>query len=238
MDIVIGGERKDQENTTGGTSIGFGDTGSGRDYMVQGFIPTLTTITAIEFDMNAVGTEDLKIWIDTADANSSPDNGVDGIGGSTQIANADLSTSLKKFTLTTPITNLIVGNQYCIGAAPWDIGTDAWASDYRDWNSAVSNPYANGRREHLDASYANPTAPDSGNADIVFATYGETVEGITITESVTVSIETPASGLSVSVSDAITITESINREFQDKNPYNKKFVKYTPTHSFNKKLYD
>ena len=165
---------KDQENTTGGSSIGFGDASNGRDYMVQGFKPSssVENITHVSIDMDATGSKDLKIWIDTADANSEPDNGVGGIGGSTLIANADLSTSLKKFALSSSVS-LTAGNQYVICAAPWDISLDDWAEEYRDWNSSTANPYANGKRVHLDDAYANPTAPDSGNADIVFETWGD-----------------------------------------------------------------
>lgn len=176
---------KDQENTTGGVGIGYGDLGNGRDYMVQGFKSSsaVTNITHVSIKMNATGSKDLKIWIDTANANSEPDNGVGGIGGVTLIANADLSTSLKKFELTTPV-NLTAGQQYIICTAPWDISGDAWAADFRDWDGAVSNPYANGRRNHGNTAYGAWSAPDSGNADIVFETWGD--EPVAATKTFTI----------------------------------------------------
>ena len=42
-------ETLDQQNLSGSTGIGFGDTGSNRDYMCQGFIARLTNVSAISF---------------------------------------------------------------------------------------------------------------------------------------------------------------------------------------------
>ena len=165
----------DQQNLTGGVGIGFGDSGSGRDYLMQGFIAKLSTIDAVSFQLNSVGSQGMKVWIDNADANFFPTGTVGvGIGGATEITNANLSTTHKKYTLASAVT-LVPGNRYVICMAPWNTSTHVWASDYRDVNSATSNPYANGRRVHGDTAFTTFVAPDSGNADIVFATYG-TVE--------------------------------------------------------------
>lgn len=165
----------DQSNHTGSTGIGFGDTGNGRDYMVQGFIPTLNNITAVAFYVNSKDADTnigYKVWVDACDTSSNPTNGVGGIGGGTEITNASLVTSgLTKYTLTTPVT-LTPGNRYVVAFAPWNTTTHAWASSYHDWVSSTANPYASGRRVHLNGSYASPTAPDSGNDDILFDTYG------------------------------------------------------------------
>ncbi len=169
----------DQSNHTGAISIGFGDTLNGRDYMCQGFkMATYNTITAIGFYVNSKDGDanvGYKVWIDNADANSNPLGVVGvGIGGATEITNASLTTSgLTKYTLTTnvPIT---IGNQYVICAAPWNTSTHVWASSYHDWVSSTANPYANGKRVHLDGSFANPTYPDSSNDDILFDVYGIT----------------------------------------------------------------
>ena len=68
-------EVRDQFNATGATAIGFGDTGNSRDYMSQGFIPTMNTVSSISFETNGKSGSSnigIAIWIDTADANSAP----------------------------------------------------------------------------------------------------------------------------------------------------------------------
>lgn len=166
----------DQSNSTGATGIGFGDTLNGRDYMVQGFIPTLSSVTAVSFYVNskdASANIGYKVWIDATDASSNPTGVVGvGIGGATEISNATINTSgLTKYTLTTAAT-VTAGNRYCIAFAPWDTSTHLWTSSYHDFVSSTANPYANGRRVHLDGSFATPTAPDAGADDILFETYG------------------------------------------------------------------
>lgn len=165
----------DQSNYSGTIGVGFGDTGNGRDYMVMGFVPTLKNITKFGVwlhskDGNAnVG---YRAWIDTADSGSAPQNGIGGIGGSTEITNATLIINrLNQYTLSSPVT-LTPGTRYVLAFAPWNTTTHAWVASYNDWRSSVSNPYASGRRVHLNSSYASPTAPDSGNNDLVFEEYG------------------------------------------------------------------
>jgi len=169
----------DQSNTSGTIGIGFGDLGNGRDYMCQGFkMATYNQITAISFyvkskDGNAnVG---YKVWIDNANANSEPTGTVAvGIGGGTEITNATLNTTtLTKYTLGSTV-DVTIGNQYTLCLAPWNTSTHVWASSYNDFQSSVSNPYANGRRTHGDTAYTTWSAPDSGNADIHFEIYGQT----------------------------------------------------------------
>lgn len=171
----------DQENISGTIGIGFGDTGNGRDYMCQGFIPTLDNITAVSFQLNSTGSKGMKVWIDNADASYFPTGAVGvGIGGATEIPNGSLTTSLTKYTLASSVT-LVPGNRYVICSAPWNTSTHVWEADYRDVKSSVSNPYANGRRVHADAAYTSFGAPDSGNADILFRTYGESTTTLTKT---------------------------------------------------------
>lgn len=161
---------------TGATSIGFGDTLNGRDYMCQGFIATMSTVSSISFYVNSKdASTDIgyKVWIDNVDSNSNPQGAVGvGIGGATEITNANINTSgLTKYTLTTPVT-LTVGNRYGMVFAPWNTTTHVWASSYHDWVSSIANPYSGGRRVHLDGSFANPAAPDAGADDILFEVYG------------------------------------------------------------------
>lgn len=171
----------DQSNHTGSTGIGFGDTGNGRDYMCQGFVPGagVTNISAVSFYVNSKDANTnigYRVWIDTCDANSNPANGVGGIGGSTLITNAQINTSgLTKYALASPVT-LILGNKYVMVFAPWDTVNNIWANSYHDWLSSTANPYApssfsGAKRVHLDNNFANPSAPDSGNDDIQFETY-------------------------------------------------------------------
>lgn len=167
----------DQSNYTGATGIGFGDTGNGRDYLSQGFIPTLNNITAVSFriaDKDGSGSIGYKVWIDTCDTNSKPAGSVGtGIGGATEITNAALVTgALTKYTLTTPVTGLIPGNRYCFVIAPWNTSTHVFAASYHDVMSSTANPYASGKRNHGDTAYTTWSTPDSGNDDILFETYG------------------------------------------------------------------
>ena len=184
----------DQQNTSGTIGIGFGDVGNGRDYMAQGFIPTLDNITAIAFYLvgkSGNSNQGYRVWIDTADTDYFPENGVGGIGGSTLITNAELTTgALTKYSLDSSVS-LTIGNRYVFVIAPWNTSTNAYSSDYQDFRSSVSNPYANGRRVHGNTAYDSWSAPDSGNADLLFRTYGE---------------DAPAD-LEVSVSDSITVSE-------------------------------
>ena len=161
----------DQENQAGAIGIGFGDTGSGRDYMCQGFIAQTSSIDAVSFKLQSTGSIGMAVWIDAADASSNPTGTVAvGIGGFTEIANATLSTTFKLYALSETVT-LTPGTRYVICLAPWNTSTHVWGSDYRDVLSSVSNPYSSGRRVHLDDAFANPSAPDSGNADILFRTH-------------------------------------------------------------------
>lgn len=165
------------ENTVGTTMIGFGDVGSGRDYLSQGFIlASVDNITAISFYVNGksgTGTQGYRVWIDEANANSEPLNGVGGIGGDTLITNASIVTgALTKYTLSAAVTGLSIGTRYCVVIAPWNTSTNAYSADYQDFASSVANPYSDGRRTHGNTAYNAWTAPDAGNADIQFRVYG------------------------------------------------------------------
>jgi len=174
----VSADNLDQSQTVGSVGIGFGDTGNGRDYMCQGFkMATYNQITAVSFYINSKdGSANVgyAVWIDNADSNSNPLGAVAvGIGGFTEITNASLVTgSLTKYTLSSPVT-ITIGSQYDMCFAPWNTTTHVWTASYNDWVNATTNPYPNGRRVHLDGSFSNPTAPDSGNDDIQFQVFGQ-----------------------------------------------------------------
>lgn len=166
----------DTLNNSGSTSVGFGDTGNNREYMCQGFIPDVDIITDVSFYLVSKSPDSNQgylIWIDRANANSEPLGQAHvGIGGVTMIPNSSLVTgALTKYTLTTPVY-VERGQQYCVCFAPWNTSTNSYSADYREFHSATNNPYANGRRVHLDGSFSNPTAPNSGNNDLRFEIYG------------------------------------------------------------------
>lgn len=167
----------DQQNTSGTIGIGFGDVGNGRDYMAQGFIlgTGITNISAIAFYLNGKSgnsNQGYRVWIDNADASSHPTGSIGGIGGDTLITNAQLTTgALTQYILSSPVTGLTPGNRYCFVVAPWNTSTNVYSSDYQDFRSSVSNPYANGRRTHGNTAYNSWGDPDSGNADLQFRTY-------------------------------------------------------------------
>lgn len=146
--------------------------------MCMGFIPTINNITAVSFWIVSKPGAGLgyAVWIDDADTNFFPLGAVfTGIGGYTEIPTGTLVTgALTKYTLASPV-NLTIGNRYVLCFAPVNTTTHAWAASYNDWISSISNPYANGRRVHLNGSFASPSAPDSGNSDIQFETYGESL---------------------------------------------------------------
>lgn len=172
----------DQSNTTGATAIGFGDVGSGRDYMSQGFIGRLNNITHISFYINGksgTSTQGYKLWVDNADSNSAPTGTVFvGIGGATEILNSTLVTgALTKYTLTTPVTGLVPGNRYCFVLAPFNTTTHTYSADYQDFISSTGNPYPSGKRNHGDTAYTTWSAPDSGNDDLQFEIWGDDGNG-------------------------------------------------------------
>lgn len=166
----------DQSNATGATGIGFGDTGNSRDYMGQGFIPTLSNISAISLKLSTVGTMGLLVWIDNADANFFPTGAVGvGIGGVTEILNSALvAATLTKYSLSAPVT-LIPGQRYVIMFAPWDTSNHVFSADYRDVVSSSADPYASGKRIHGNGAYNSFAAPDSGTDDILFEEYSNRI---------------------------------------------------------------
>lgn len=171
----------DQQNTSGSIGVGWGDVGSGRDYMGQGFTPSANNVSSIAFYVkgkSGTSTQGYRAWIDTADANYYPTNGIGGIGGNTLILNSALVTSgLTKYPLAS-VVPVTAGNRYVFVLAPWNTTTDAYSSYYADFESSVSNPYANGRRVHGNTAYNSWFGPDSGNADIQFRTYYDDTYGL------------------------------------------------------------
>lgn len=160
----------DQQNLTGGVGIGSGQTPTPQARS-QGFKPTYNYLSAIAFKINSVGSKGMLVVIDNADANSKP-TGTYQVGlYSFEITNAQLSTALKKFSLPTPLA-VTANNQYAFYLVPWNTTTHAYADDYRDWDSSVGNPYANGKQAFYDSGSGTWGNNDSGNADSVFQTYG------------------------------------------------------------------
>ena len=167
-------------NHSGATGVGYGDAGNGMDYMCQGFVMSqYTQITSVGFNISAKSgtlTTGQKVWIDTtADLNSVPlgTKGV-GIGGGTEITNAQLVTgALTKYTLTTAV-NVTIGSKYVLCMAPWNTSTHVWTADFENIISSTVNPYANGRLTQGDTAYTTWIAPNAGADDMVFDIYGVT----------------------------------------------------------------
>lgn len=201
----------DQSQLLSGTAAGFGQTAVVR-YRGQGFIPAQPTLTGIGFK-RVVGTKGLKVYIDTADANSIPTHAVGSELYSFVISNADLSSDFKIYSLPKPLT-LTVGVQYCFYLAPWDTSTNLYADDYADMQfTGTSTAYANGKEitntngvwsnETLDAYFATTTAETGSitklepqylllnNADLNTATtlqtmqtlYTENTNGVEVTDA-------------------------------------------------------
>jgi Na+-transporting NADH:ubiquinone oxidoreductase subunit NqrE len=215
--VSMPNEIVDQSQLLNGTGAGFGENAHVR-YRGQGFTPTLNNLSAIEFQ-RAKGSKGIKIYIDTADANSFPTHAVGSELYSFTVTNASITGSFQKFTLPTLLTGLTIGAQYVFYIAPWDTGTDLYADDYQDMQFRNANVYAGGKAIVWDVDGANTWAvSDAGNLDLYFNTYGyagavadlsiSVHDNITVTERLTVTAPRDANTLAVVVVDNITVTDT------------------------------
>lgn len=170
---VVKADTLDQSNSSGSTGIGFGESNNLK-YSCQGFKPTSNQVTAVSFKLNSVGSAGMKLWVDAAGTNSAPTGTLEVGLGSMEIANNQLSTTLTKYTLPTPI--FVTPNaQYTFCLAPWNTTTHTYSSNYRDLMSSTGNPYANGKVVNYVGSTSTWSNPDNGNADRIFEVYGNNV---------------------------------------------------------------
>lgn len=161
----------DQSQLQNGNQAGFGEF-SGVRYRGMGFIPSLASLTAIEFDRNK-GSKGIKIYIDEADSDSKPIHAVGSEIYSFTVANADITGAFQKFTLPVEQT-LTIGNQYCFYIAPWDTVANAYADDYQDMNHKNADVYASGKPIKYESGVWSVS--DGGNLDMYFQTYGMEAE--------------------------------------------------------------
>lgn len=158
----------DQSQLLSGNGAGFGEF-TGARYRGMGFTPTLDNLTAIEFQ-RAQGSKGIKIYIDTADADSIPTHAVGSELYSFTVTNASITGAFQKFTLPVALS-VTSGNQYCFYIAPWDTVGNAYADDYADMQWKNSNAYAGGKP--IVNNNGTWSVSDSGNLDAYFQTYGE-----------------------------------------------------------------
>lgn len=157
---------QDINQPTGGGNIGHGEF-SGVRYRGQGFIPSADgNLYSLGWQMNDLGSKGMKVYIDTADANSLPNNGIGGELYSWEIVNADLSSSFKEYVLPVPLA-LTGGVRYIFYLAPWDTSSHAYSDDYRNMDWATSNPYADGRGTKLESGVWQT----DGGLDLHFDTF-------------------------------------------------------------------
>lgn len=161
----------DQEHTGGTNNAGFGEW-AGVRYRGMGFKPSLASMTALSFQINSVGSRGMKVYIDTADADSLPSHAVGSEVYSFVITNANLSATLNKYTLPAELV-VTPEAQYCYYLAPWNTTTDVYADDYRDAKWKNSNGYARGK-PIVFANWSGSAfaVGDGGNLDANFRTYG------------------------------------------------------------------
>jgi hypothetical protein len=154
----------DQSQYINNAAFGFGEFAIVR-YRGQGFIPTLPVLTGISFnrDLPSIG---IKVYIDTADANSIPTHAVGSELYSFVIPQSQVINAFQRFNLPEPLI-VTPGNQYCFYLAPWNTGSNAYADDYRDCHGSSSQQYANGKEiTNTNGSWSNE------NLSFMFEIYG------------------------------------------------------------------
>lgn len=159
----------DQSQLLNNANAGFGQNAFVR-YRGQGFKPTLSQLTGIAFDLGAIGTYGIKVYIDAADSNSIPLHAPGSELYSFVIPNASLSLGLTVYNLPAAL-NVTPGSQYCFYLAPWDPVGNAYIDDYRDTRWQSSDVYANGKAIRNDnGTWSNEAA---GAFDMEFETVGQ-----------------------------------------------------------------
>lgn len=161
----------DQQQLQDGTLAGFGeynfDNGKGGvRYRGQGFTNLLEILTALEFNLEHVGSTDLRIFIDTAKEDSTPEHGVGGEIFSFTIPNSELKKGMTKYCLPKEL-NVIHGRKYVMYFAPYN---GQYCDDYRDMLWSLNNPYDGGKGVvNINGEWS---VSDWGNIDLQFKTYG------------------------------------------------------------------
>ena len=170
-------ETVDQQQLIDGTLAGFGefDISGGKEgvrYRGQGFTPELPVLTAIEFSLKYVGFTDIRVFIDTAKDDSTPEHDIDGAIFSFTIPNSELEEGKKKYVLPEEI-NLEQGKKYVVYFAPYK--NEEYCDDYRDMVWSLGNPYCGGDGVvNINGCWS---VSDWGDIDLQFKTYGRECGG-------------------------------------------------------------
>lgn len=130
----------DQSQLTGATLAGSG--GLGDRYRGMGFqVSRNGLLSALSFNINSVGINDLKVYVDTADVNSIPTHSVANALYSFTIPKATLAAAYKKYSLPVPLP-VTTGTQYVFYWVPWDIASNTIQVEQRDflWRNADVYP--------------------------------------------------------------------------------------------------
>lgn len=179
----------------GSTNAGFGEWANAR-YRGQGFKTSGETITQIEFYYSQQ-TYGVKVYIDTADANSIPEHAIGGELYSWEITEAELAGGAV-YTLPVPLATT-AAQQYVVYLAPWNTSTHAYVDNYRDMVFRNANVYADGYA--VVNTGGSWTVSDSGNLDMKFSLYTEAgpIDKIGVSEDVTVEKAAPAVPLNINI---------------------------------------
>lgn len=132
----------DQQSTLTGATLGFG-TFTGARYVGFGFTPNATGYLQRIAFQRVVGTQDIKIYVDNANSDSTPVHTVGNELESFTVANANLTGQFQVFTLPTPLY-VVAGQQYVIYIAPWSITNNQYTNDFQNM-SFSSGSYAGGQ---------------------------------------------------------------------------------------------
>lgn len=196
--VISGVDILDQSQPLASTFAGFGEFNSVR-YRGMGFQTSRGIITAVSFQLQSVGTQDLKVYIDTADASSVPEHSIKGELYSWTIPNAQLSTGLTKYTLPVPLT-VTPTTQYCIYFASWSITNNQYTDDYRDLGWQNADVYSTGGP--IVNTAGTWAVSDNGNLDLRFEIYaqGDLAELTNVSESVTAEVSGTATPDPLSIS--------------------------------------
>lgn len=165
-------EKVDQQQLLEGTLAGFGefDNSNGKEgvrYRGQGFTNLLETITAVEFNLEQVGFTDLRVFIDTAKEDSTPEHDIDGAVFSFTIPNSELKEGMTKYYLPEEL-NMTHGKKYLVYLAPYKNGQ--YCDDYRNMFWSLDNPYDGGKGVvNINGEWG---ISDWGSLDLQFKTYG------------------------------------------------------------------
>src|SRR3989344_6017499 len=170
-------EVADQEQSSGGTFAGFGEFDisgekEGVRYRGQGFTPELPILTAVEFNLKQAGFTDLRVFIDTAEEDSTPEHDINGAIFSFTIPNSELKEGITKYNFPEDF-NVTPGDKYVVYFAPYKNGE--YCDDYRDMVWSLGNPYNGG--DGVVNVNGRWSVSDWGDIDLQFKTYGRECSG-------------------------------------------------------------